>query len=75
VPGLHEAVPALASLPLLAAAVRGRLDEWGNSVYAGTADADGKVIDRLGELSDRRFLRGTTSRRLVVRGVYMSPDG
>ncbi|HEY4038019.1 MAG TPA: aldo/keto reductase [Burkholderiaceae bacterium] len=33
---------------------RARLDEWGNSVYAGTAEADRKVVDRLGELSETR---------------------
>jgi 1-deoxyxylulose-5-phosphate synthase len=33
---------------------RARLDEWGNSVYAGTAEADKRVVDRLGELSNAR---------------------
>jgi 1-deoxyxylulose-5-phosphate synthase len=33
---------------------RAKLDEWGNSVYAGTVEADKKVVDRLGELSEAR---------------------
>jgi aryl-alcohol dehydrogenase-like predicted oxidoreductase len=35
---------------------RAKLDEWGNSVYAGTVEADKKVVDALGELSDKRGL-------------------
>ena len=35
---------------------RAKLDEWGNSVYAGTVDADKKVVDALGDLSDKRGL-------------------
>ncbi len=29
---------------------RAKLDEWGNSIYAGTAEADRKVVDRLAEV-------------------------
>lgn len=35
---------------------RGKLDEWGNSVYSGAAEADKRVIDRLGELSEARAI-------------------
>jgi 1-deoxyxylulose-5-phosphate synthase len=35
---------------------RAKLDEWGNSVYAATAEADKKVVDRLGELSEARAI-------------------
>jgi 1-deoxyxylulose-5-phosphate synthase len=33
---------------------RGRIDEWGNSLYAETIEADRKVVDRVGEVATAR---------------------